>query len=95
MWSHRQDGPGPLKPRLSQGGLSCPPHAATSGPGRWAVLSQGRGKDRRGLTESPEMPGLLALPLQGACNLHSILCFSISCTSAMDSRRSSVNFFRS
>lgn len=29
------------------------------------------------------------------CDSHSIRCFSISCTSAMDSRRSSLNFFRS
>lgn len=65
-----------------------------------SVLIPGQGV-RRGNTESSRPQRMWALPPTPShpCPLHcdslSILCFSISCTSAMDSRRSSVNFFRS
>lgn len=71
MWSHRQDGPGLPKPRLSQRGLCCPPLAASSGPGQvgWpvTVLWEGQARPHRvpgdaGAAGSSS-PGGLALTL--------------------------------
>lgn len=75
--------------------------------GHVAVGSQ-RGRGSRVMVAPRRLPTVLAAdgkqclrrpppapPGSHDLDLPSILCFSISCTSAMDSRRSSVNFLRS